>query len=222
MRNTVGGSAYPVGYRGQVIRLAQITTDVQTHYFATEETDFDAHHYRPWLIIDEPIHYYRSFQANTAALKLQNVDGQLEDLLAAEKFSGAAVILYDYLTGLGAGWTEVIELIRGVLSERRGNPRTCGWQIVPKWDPGTVETPLRTISRDCPWKFKTNECGYAGAETTCDKTYDTCKNTMFNEHRFAGCIQITAALQQLYPPVAGGQPADSYPFYPWGRPWQVT
>ena len=216
MRTTVGGSAYPVAYRGEVIRLAQITTDLATHYFATAETDFDGQHYLPWLIIDEAIHYYRSFQADSAAIKLQNVDGQVETLLAAEEFSGAKIILYDYFTGLGDGWTEVVELIRGVLSECQADEKTCGWQIVPTWDPASIEAPIRTIEHSCPWKYNSPECGHTGAPSTCDKTYATCNVTMANAHRFGGFIQITATLQALYP--AATPPAETG----LATGWQVT
>ena len=220
MRTTVGGTPYPVAYRGEIVRLAQITTNVQTHYFATSETDFDGQHYRDWLIIDEPIHYYRSFQADSAAIKLQNVDGQLEALLAAENFEGAAVILYDYFTGLGDGWTEAVELIRGLLSGRRSSSLTAAWDIVPTWDPASIEAPIRTVSHSCPWKYNSPECGHVGAPATCDKTYATCNVTMSNAHRFGGFLQITAALQQLYPPASPNQ----LPATPagWPVPFQVT
>jgi len=197
------------------VRLAQITTDVQTHYFATAETDFDAHHYRPWLIMDEPIHYYRSFQADSAAIKLQNVDGQLEALLAAEEFEGAAIILYDYFTGLGDGWTAVVELIRGRLSGKRADRKTGAWQIVPSWSPTNVKAPMRVIGHNCPFKYNANDCGHVGAPATCDKTHNTCNVTMANAHRFGGFIQITAALQQLYPPINIPPP----PGWPAGWPW---
>jgi lambda family phage minor tail protein L len=38
----------------------------------------------------------------------------------------------------------------------------------------------------CRWKFRSSECAYAGAQTTCDKRKTTCKTTMSNIARFGG------------------------------------
>ena len=37
---------------------------------------------------------------------------------------------------------------------------------------------MRALS--CRWRFKSNECTYAGGETVCDHSPDTCENTMSN------------------------------------------
>lgn len=40
----------------------------------------------------------------------------------------------------------------------------------------------------CRWEFKgpCGECGYVGAETSCDKRIETCEDTMNNKARFGG------------------------------------
>lgn len=45
---------------------------------------------------------------------------------------------------------------------------------------------FRYIAGHCSWDFKGIECAYSGAETSCKKTLDYCKNTMNNSKRFSG------------------------------------
>jgi len=204
-RKCVSGADYPVNYRGEKIRLAQITTirlsDGQPiyRYFANKETDYAGEHYLPWLVMDQAIHLYRSLQVDAGAIKLQNTDGQLEAMIVAERWEGAAVRVLDYFTGLGEGLTDAAELIRGVLSNRQAGYTTMAWDIVPDWDPGTLEGPPRNYSRTCTWRFKSNQCGYTtGEETTCDKTLATC-TLRGRAHRFNGFLQVSLDLQRLYP-----------------------
>lgn len=45
--------------------------------------------------------------------------------------------------------------------------------------------PYRYISGHCKWNFKSVECGYGGALTTCDRSWEQC-NTRSNTGRFGG------------------------------------
>ena len=53
-----------------------------------------------------------------------------------------------------------------------------------KFDVLNVELPARRYSRNfCSWKFKSTECGYSGAESSCNKTKSRCKE-LNNYNRF--------------------------------------
>jgi hypothetical protein len=200
----VSGNDYPINYRGQVIRLAEITTTriadgvKVTHYFATEETDYAGQHYVPWLVMDEAIHRYRSLQVDDTSIKLVNVDAAMEALLWAERWEGAETRLLDYFTNLGEGLTDACELLRGVLTERQANEREITWRVIPSWDPSSIQAPPRSFTRPCSWKFKSASCGYVSAETTCDKTLATC-TLRGQQHRFNGFLQANAYLSHTYP-----------------------
>jgi hypothetical protein len=204
-RKLVSGADYPTNYRGQVIRLAQVTAQVistglpVTHYFAAEETDYAAHHYLPWLVVDEAIQRYRSLQADSAVLKLQNIDGQLEVLLALERWEGALVRILDYFTGLGEGVTDAVELIRGLLNERQADERATTWDIVPLWDATAIAVPPRKFSRTCTLRYKSEQCGSSSGEPTCDKTRTACL-VRGATGRFNGFLQINATLEEVYRP----------------------
>jgi lambda family phage minor tail protein L len=63
--------------------------------------------------------------------------------------------------------------------------------LTTKFDVLDVELPLRKYSRNyCNWKFKGTECGYAGADTVCNKTKQDCKNNKHNYARFGGFPSI--------------------------------
>jgi hypothetical protein len=196
-RKCISGADYPTAYRGQVIRLAEITTDVATHYFAEEETDYAGNHYLPGLIVPEAIHHYRSLQADSASIALANTPA-LEALLFAEKWEGAAVRLLDYFTALPEGRTDACELIRGLLNQRQAPERLISWTIIPASDPQNLEAPGQNFSRTCTWRFKDDRCGYTtGGLTTCSKTYAAC-TTRGRTHRFNGFLQVNATLERTY------------------------
>jgi len=59
-----------------------------------------------------------------------------------------------------------------------------------KFDVLDLELPARRYSRNyCSWKFKSSECGYAGVETSCDKTLQRCRE-LSNQIRFGGFPSI--------------------------------
>lgn len=63
--------------------------------------------------------------------------------------------------------------------------------LTSKVDVLGVELPVRRYSRNyCSWKFKSTECGYSGAETTCKKTKQDCKEVKNNYARFGGFPSI--------------------------------
>lgn len=59
--------------------------------------------------------------------------------------------------------------------------------LTSKYDIMDLTLPNGKYNRNyCRWKFKSSECGYAGAQTTCDKRKATCKTTMLNIARYGG------------------------------------
>jgi len=57
-----------------------------------------------------------------------------------------------------------------------------------------VYGPSIKFLKNCPKVFKSTTgfaCNYIGAETSCDRTWDTCKNTMLNEPYFGGVMWMS-------------------------------
>jgi len=64
---------------------------------------------------------------------------------------------------------------------------TVEFNLSSKYDIIDLTLPNGIYNRNyCRWKFKSTECGYGGAQTTCDKRKATCKDTMINIARFGG------------------------------------
>jgi len=62
--------------------------------------------------------------------------------------------------------------------------------LAPKLDVFQIELPRRKYFRSyCMWRFKSDECGYSGNETECNKTFQRCKE-LGNEERFGGFPSI--------------------------------
>lgn len=57
----------------------------------------------------------------------------------------------------------------------------------------STQSPNTTYDVNCQWVFKDERCQYAGAETTCDKTFTSCQ-ARFNEIRFGGYPSIPQEL----------------------------
>jgi hypothetical protein len=223
-RKMISGNAYPVQYRGQLIKLAIITTDAAAHYFAAEETDYAGNHYLPWLVIEQPIHRYRSLQADSATISLQNADGELEILMAAERFEGAGIVLLDLfteLTGIGGGLPDACELLHGILNgginnSGMANGAVASWNIVPAYDPTTIGAPPRIYATDCSNRFRKPMCGYtAGVDPNdpgtglpyviCTKDFAAC-TARGRTHRYTGFVHVTLTTTAVYPPAGGRVP----------------
>ncbi len=64
--------------------------------------------------------------------------------------------------------------------------------LTGKFDVLGVDLPARRYSRNyCSWKFKSAECGYQGAELTCNKTKQRCKQ-LNNYQRFGAFPSVPA------------------------------
>ena len=71
------------------------------------------------------------------------------------------------------------------------NEDAVEFTLSSKFDVLDVQLPAGTYHRNnCRWKFKSAECGYAGAQTTCDKRKATCRDTMNNLARYGGFPSI--------------------------------
>ncbi len=76
------------------------------------------------------------------------------------------------------------------------NEKAAEFNLLPKVDALQITLPRRTHSRNyCQWRFKSDECGYAGAETECNKTKQRCK-VLNNYVRYGGFPAIPS--KKLY------------------------
>ncbi|MEE9356482.1 MAG: hypothetical protein V3U75_12905 [Methylococcaceae bacterium] len=60
------------------------------------------------------------------------------------------------------------------------------------------KSPRRTHTATCPWVFKSELCGYTGAETACDKSFDRCTE-LENTDWFGGFATLPAIENKKIP-----------------------
>ncbi len=69
------------------------------------------------------------------------------------------------------------------------NQEVVSFTLRSKFNIRNVTIPRRRFTRDCSWVFKSTECNYSGADTTCMNTLASCREKG-NSARFGGFVSI--------------------------------
>jgi len=124
-------------------------------------------------------------QIDQVKITLANVSRLIELYLEQYDFRGKKVIIRtvwaDQLSDPDAYIDDVF-----YIDNYTADQSNVEFTLTGKFDVLGVDLPARRYARNyCVWKFKSAECGYAGAELTCDKTQQRCKQ-LGNYQRFGG------------------------------------
>ena len=124
-------------------------------------------------------------QIDQVKITLANVSRLIEFYLEQYDFRGKKVIIRtvwaDQLADPDAYIDDVF-----YIDNYTADQSNVEFTLTGKFDVLGIDLPARRYARNyCVWKFKSAECGYAGAELTCDKTQQRCKQ-LENYQRFGG------------------------------------
>jgi lambda family phage minor tail protein L len=124
-------------------------------------------------------------QIDQVKITLANVSRLIEFYLEQYDFRGKKVIIRtvwaDQLADPDAYIDDVF-----YIDNYTADQSNVEFTLTGKFDVLGIDLPARRYARNyCVWKFKSAECGYAGAELTCDKTQQRCKQ-LDNYQRFGG------------------------------------
>ena len=124
-------------------------------------------------------------QIDQVKITLANVSRLIEFYLEQYDFRGKKVIIRtvwaDQLSDPDAYIDDVF-----YIDNYTADQSNVEFTLTGKFDVLGIDLPARRYARNyCVWKFKSAECGYAGAELTCDKTQQRCKQ-LENYQRFGG------------------------------------
>jgi len=124
-------------------------------------------------------------QIDQVKITLANVSRLIEFYLEQYDFRGKKVIIRtvwaDQLADPDAYIDDVF-----YIDNYTADQSNVEFTLTGKFDVLGIDLPARRYARNyCVWKFKSAECGYAGAELTCDKTQQRCKQ-LANYQRFGG------------------------------------
>jgi lambda family phage minor tail protein L len=164
------------------LTLAEYDTDIV----------YDGVTYTKWPIKHADIGENSSGQIDSFSVSVANVNRIFQAYLEAYDLRGKKVTITlvwaDQLADVDANMKFVFYIDTYTATEQ-----TVEFTLSSKFDILDVQIPFSKFNRNyCRWKFKSTECAYAGAQTTCDKRKITCKNTMANVVRYGGFPSIPA------------------------------
>jgi lambda family phage minor tail protein L len=122
-------------------------------------------------------------QIDQVKVRLANVSRLIQLYLEQYDFRGRKVIIRtvwaDQLADPDAYINDIF-----YVDNYTADQNNVEFTLTSKFDVLGVDLPARRYARNyCSWKFKSVECGYMGAELTCDKTQQRCKQ-LNNYQRF--------------------------------------
>jgi len=161
-------------------------------YFAEYKTDvvFDGITYSKSPMSREETTENTTGEIDATKIRLANVSRAIqyyvENYDLTEKKVTIKQVWADTLADTDNVRTEVFYIDRYTVNDKVGE-----FECTSKFDVQSVELPFGRYMRGvCRWKeFKDSSCGYAGAETTCDRTLTQCR-ARSNELRFGAFPSI--------------------------------
>ena len=172
--------------------------DGSTDLFLTnynENVTFDSQEYTAFPIIHEFTSENTQGQVDSVRLTLGNVSRLMQAHLEANDFRGVKVEIKQVFADVLEDADAYIKHVYYVDSYT-ADQLSVEFILTSKFDVLEVELPARKFSRNtCSWKFKSTECGYAGAETECNKTLARCR-VLENSSRFGAFPSVPS--RQIY------------------------
>lgn len=160
-----------------------------------ENVEFDSVTYTAFPITHDEISDNSQGQTPEIKLRVANISRVIEYYLNIYDLRGKKVLVRlvwkDKLDNADIKYDFVY-----FISNYTSNEKVVEFSLLPKVDMLGLVLPKRTYSRNyCQWRFKSDECGYSGAETECNKTKQKCKE-LDNYVRFGGFPAIPS--KRLY------------------------
>jgi len=155
----------------------------------SENIVYDGQTYTAFPISHDSINENSDAQVDSVSITLGNVSRLIQAYLETYDFGAKKVKISQIFIDLLADTDAHIDEIY-YIDSYTADENNVEFNLTSKFDVLSVTLPTRTYSRNyCKWKFKSTECGYAGAETTCNKTLTRCR-VLANSGRFGGFPSI--------------------------------
>lgn len=144
--------------------------------------------YQPWLKSAGSFRRSRSLRTDAGNLVVQNISGNSIErdvwkALKATEFEGALCVVRIWNLLLAAAEDE----FHGTLSEQQAPEHEASFKLLQLMNPSEYDVPLYVVSEQCPWRYKSAQCGSTGSAATCPKDFASCIDaTRDAEERFGG------------------------------------
>jgi phage-related protein len=134
-------------------------------------------------------------QIDTVRLVLANISQLIQGYLHQYDFRGKKVTIKTVWSNILDDEDVILEDIYYVDSYV-ADIKNVTFTLSSKFDVMDVELPFGRYARTyCRWKFKSTECGYAGAETSCNRTLQRCR-VLLNTSRIGATPSVP--MRRLY------------------------
>jgi len=146
-------------------------------YFAEWDTDivYNGITYTRFPITHDFIGENSQNEVDSVKVSIGNVSREIQAYLELYDLRGVKVditlVWADQLADTDAYITDTF-----YIDSYTADEQAVTFTLTSKFDVIDLTLPVRNYSRNyCSWKFKSTECGYAGATATCNKTKVACK-----------------------------------------------
>lgn len=166
-------------------------------FLAEYDTDitFDGQVYTRFPIKHDFISENTKGQIDAVKLTLGNVSRLIQAYLESYDLRGVKVDIIQVFSDTIADADAYLKHTY-YIDSYTADEQSAEFTLTSRFDVLDLGLPARAYSRNyCGWKFKSDECGYDGAETECDKTLSRCR-VLSNEDRFGGFPSIPS--RQIY------------------------
>lgn len=160
--------------------------------FASYDADvtFDGDLYQKFPITHDAVQDNSQGQIDSVAVSISNVSRLIQAYLELYDWGGKKVtirqVFADTLGDVDAKIDHVF-----YIDNYSADEKNVTFNLTSKMDVMDIFLPRGVYNRNyCRWRFKGTECGYAGAETTCNKTKQDCRDNKNNVVRFGGFPSI--------------------------------
>lgn len=155
-----------------------------------EAVTYDGVTYNPFPISFDSIKENNQSQIDTVTIKVSNISRTIQGYLETYNFRGLKVTIKTvWANQLGDSNAFIDDIY--YIDSYSADQNDVDFTLTSKFDVMDISLPRRRYLRNyCQWKFKSDECGYAGVETECNKTKQDCKDNKENLSRFGGFPSI--------------------------------
>lgn len=154
-------------------------------YFAAYDINvtFDGVEYQKFPITHDEISENTAGEIDSTKIQLSNISRLIEYYLQNYDLRGKKISIKMVFANLLDDPDAYIEF-SNYIDSYTSNVKDVVFSVMSKFDIFNVQLPGRIFLKShCQWIFKSTECGYAGAETVCNKTRSRCRE-LGNQLRF--------------------------------------
>ena len=155
-----------------------------------EDVEYDGDTYLRFPMSHEAVGDNARGEIDTVTVKISNVSRLMQAYLELYDFRGKKVTITQVFADQLADVDANIQFIF-YIENFNSDAQNVDFILTTRYDVMDISLPLESYNRNyCRWKFKGTECGYAGAESVCNKTIQDCRDNKDNVLRFGAFPSI--------------------------------